>query len=131
MATSFHRIPGELGLNPMSKDAGFPMALRISDLVVSRQSSGLLIHLSWFESHRGHFSVTEDSVVGLTAPHPLVLHACWSAAYPRVGGVFFEDFATADDLQAALIAAGFPEESLSGTTVLQPSCPKFGSTHCQ
>ena len=52
---------------------------------------------------------------------------CWQ--YPRVGGVFLEDFAKADDLQAALIAAGFPEESLSGTTVLQLELPKSSGQH--
>ena len=68
-------------------------------------------------------------MVGSTAPHPLVLHACWSAGSIHVWAESLEDFANADDLQAALIAAGFPEESLSGTTVLQLELPKSSGQH--
>ena len=40
-----------------------------------------------------------------------------------------EDFAKAEDLQAALIAVGFPEESLTGTAVLQLELPKSSGQH--
>ena len=69
-------------------------------------------------------------MVGSMASHPLVLHACWSAGSIHVWAESsLEDFAKSDDLQAALIAAGFPEESLSGTTVLQLELPKSSGQH--
>ena len=72
----------------------------------------------------------EDSLVDSTASNPLVLHACWSAGSIHVWAESsVEDFAKAEDLQAALIAAGFPEDSLSGTTVLQLELPKISGQH--
>ena len=72
----------------------------------------------------------EDSLVDSMASNPLVLHACWSAGSIHVWAESsVEDFAKAEDLQAALIAAGFPEDSLSGTTVLQLELPKISGQH--